>query len=67
MLINLRKKKLTPTFIPNPEGQLSTTKSSESLRNAHLSWRKAQKSKKNLKPDEKQLAYWSKMCAARSF
>lgn len=67
MLTTLKEKNQVPTFIPNPDGQLSNSKTSVKLRKAHLRWKKAQKARRARQTGEEQLAYWSKMCAARSF
>lgn len=63
----LKAKKTNPTFIPNPKGQHSTTKSAEKIRKEHLRWRNELQSKKTRKAGENQLSYWSKMSTASSF
>ncbi|GAB5551752.1 MAG: hypothetical protein Sapg2KO_13430 [Saprospiraceae bacterium] len=67
MFKTFKAKTTTPTFISNPKGQHSTTKSAEKIRKEHLRWRNELQSKRTKKAGENQLSYWSKMSAAASF
>lgn len=67
MLKSLKTKKVTSSFITNPKGQHSTTKTAEKIRKEHRRWRSELQSKKSKKASENQPSYWSVMSAARSF
>lgn len=63
----LKAKKTSPTFIPNPKGQHSTTKAAAKVRKEHLRWSDELQSRKTKKASENQLSYWSKISTSLSF
>lgn len=63
----LKETKQNTTFIPNPKGQYSSSKSAEKIRKEHVRWRKELQSTKTKKAGENQVSYWSKASAAASF